>query len=129
MTIANDLITNSLDVRGRIGAVVIQGCAPQYANAKSSLGKPLMIREYVQVINPKTSAQVAQQNKLKAAVAAWQSASQEIREQSRQTAIKRNITLYMAFVSDFIKAYSPTEGTVWDSGTTVWDSGTTVWDL
>jgi len=130
----------SLDVRGTISQIdplnpsvmqklVHQACSPQFANYHTKSGKPRMIRAWVQVINPKTPAQLTQQARLRAAVSAWQAADIETRQQAKDTAKKRGITLYMAFVSDFIKSYIPPAGTTWDAGATTWDAGATLWDI
>jgi hypothetical protein len=114
---------------GEMLKIVYQGCSPQFANYFNSQGKPRMVRTYVSVTNPGTPAQLARQEGMRQAVAAWQAATQSERETARYLADNRQITLYMAFISIWLKSYSPTIGTIWDGGATTWDSGSTTWDL
>lgn len=127
MSVEQLLINSSLDARGRLGTKVIQACAAQFANFHTGTGQPRMVREYVKVINPKTPGQVQQQNKLKLAVQAWQSATPEQKAEAMPLAQKKQISVYMAFVSIFIKNYQPAVGVQWDNGASIWDSGATVW--
>jgi len=128
MTAITDLIANSLDVRGKITNVVIQGTSPQFANFYTKNGQPRQVRTYTSPINPKTPAQLAQQAKMRAAVAAWQAATDEDKAKVAPIAKNRAITLYMAFLSEYIKNYIAPTGTTWDSDSTTWDSGNTTWD-
>lgn len=130
----------TLDVRGTIVEVnpdspgdfvrvVYQRTGNQFANYHTGTGAPRQRRAYVATPNPKTSAQLHQQAKLRAAVAAWHTADTATRETARPVAVARAITLYMAFVSNFMASYEPPLGTQWDAGATTWDSGLTTWDV
>jgi hypothetical protein len=108
---------------------VYQATSPQFANYYTKNGKPRMVRAYVAVVNPKTSAQLVQQNKLRLAVAAWHTASDLDKEPARTLAKQRDITIYMAYLSLWMKSYIAPVGTIWDSGATTWDSAATLWDV
>lgn len=135
-----DLKDISLDVKGTLSMfdpdsptsiikVVYQGTSPQFANYFTKSGQPRMVRAYAAVVNPGTPAQLARQEAMRVAVANWHAATAEEREIARETAINRQITLYMAYISLQLKSLNPVLGTVWDGGSTSWDSGTTLWDV
>lgn len=132
--------TITLDIKGTVRQitesspttpikVVYQGCNPQFANYYTKSGAPRMRRAYVAPENPKTPAQVAQQAKLAAAVVAWHATTPEVRAEYQARADRRKLTVYMTFISEFIKSYIPPIGTIWDAGATSWDSGATLWDI
>lgn len=137
-----DIKQNVLDIRGslvvpdeaapgEVKKVVFQGTAPQFANYRTGTGQPRMIRAHVIPADPRTPAQINQRTKMTMAVSAWHESTQAERLAFAETAKARGITVYMAFVSSYIKALPPLLGTVWDGGTTAWIDGstTTLWDI
>lgn len=119
------------DSPGDYKKVVFQGTGAQFANFRTGLDKPRMVRAHVIPTDPQTPTQLAQRGSLRAAVAAWQSADQDERNRALSIAQTRKITLYMAYISLSMAENPPLIGTIWDAGTTGWIDGATVtlWDL
>lgn len=107
---------------------VFQGAGAQFANYRNHLGKPCMKRAYVKQTPSRTPAQAAQRNKMQAAVLAWRNISQNQLHEAKQIAEKRAISVYMAFVGLFMKAYQATTANAWDDNTSVWDTTPSIWD-
>lgn len=107
------LASAGLGIRGTIRAyrdesslltqkLVIQGTAPELTHTRDPSGKPVQIRRHIVPHDPKTSTQLAQRDKMRQAVAAWHAADSAARASAKTTARTKNITLYMAFVSDYM---------------------------
>jgi hypothetical protein len=114
---------------GEVKKVVYQGTTPQFANYETNDGKPRQVREWVIPYDPKTTPQLKQREKLRRAVQAWFDSDQAQRETALATAIKKKVTLFMAFISDWIKASPPIEVLIWDYNSALWDTlPVGVWD-
>jgi len=129
--ILGKLIIPDPDNEGETKAVVYQGTSAQFANYTAGNKRPRMVREYVIQTPSNTPDQVTQREKMRIAVAMWQTATPEEKEEARPIAIEKNIPLYHAFLSLQIKQIEPVLGTIWDAGATVWIDGstTTIWDI
>jgi hypothetical protein len=134
-----DIRQLTLDVRGKLSIrdnpnsaavrkVVFQGTSAQFANYFTANGQPRMQRAYVVQTPSRTPAQAAMRNKMQAAVIAWRSASEAQLINAKKIAGKRAISVYMAFVGQFIKTAQPSQVIIWDTYQSNWDNGASQWD-
>lgn len=108
-------------------SVIVQGATEHNATHHDAAGKPILIYDKPQQTDPRRPAQLAQRAKMGRALAAWHAMTPEQREQFRQDAVRRRITIYQAAIS-FLLLHDAAGVTIWDNGATIWDGGTTRWD-
>lgn len=75
-----------------------------------------------------TPQQTAQRAAYAAACAAWQALTPEQQDAYDAPAERLGWTGFNLYVSEYLAAPAPVEGTIWDAGATTWDAGATVWD-
>lgn len=110
------------------GKVTFQRVRAGFGNLRGFGAYNLQMRAHVIPADPKTPAQLQRRAIMALAVAAWKAAAPEVKALFVPAAKARNITPYMAFVSQYLKSYVPTSESIWDGGASTWDSGATQWD-
>jgi hypothetical protein len=134
-----DLIKLGLDIRGTLTItpspqdntprkVVFQGASNITANYWTKTGQPRKVRVYVIPADPKTDAQIARRDWLRAGVAIWQALSAEEKAAWTKAGEARQITGYNAFNSSHLKAYTPPSAAQWDGSDTTWDDNGSTFD-
>lgn len=108
--------------------VVFQGCRPEAASYFTKSGKPMQTRAYINTPQASTSGAISRRGAMRDAMSAWHSATTEQRETARATALRRGLTLYNAYISDYLLAHKPASFTIWDYGATTWDNLKTLWE-
>ncbi len=96
---------NSLIVLGRIGNRVYQRTAPGKGNIPNGGRYDLQNRAYVAHNLSHTAAQITNQNKFRAAVAAWRLLTPAEQKNYRDAASQRGITAYNLFISNWLKTH------------------------
>ena len=110
------------------GKYVFQRVAPGLGNVVGTPGRVLQLRSHVIPFDPKTLPQIFHRMHFVNAVAAWHAATQEEKAVAIPTAEQKNITLFNAYISDWMRANHAPTSTSWDGGATTWDNGATTWD-
>jgi len=112
---------------GQYRRVVYQGTGAAFANLYNKHGRPRMKRVWILPPDPLTAPQAARRETMRQAVAAWQAADAAERESARHVANTKGISLYMAYVSKYLKANHPSTGILWETLSGAWDGGTAIW--
>jgi hypothetical protein len=127
------------DIRGKVSLrdnpnsaavrkVVFQGTSRQFANYLTPNGQPRMERAYVIQRPSRTPAQSVMRNKMQSAVIAWRTATEMQLLEAKKLAENRAISVYMAFIGQFIKNDKLNHTITWDKNPSLWDDGTSSWD-
>jgi hypothetical protein len=134
-----DIKKLTLDIRGKLSIrdnpnsaairqVVFQGTSAQFANYLTPNGQPRMERAYVIQTPSRTPRQAAMRNKMQSAVIAWRSATENQLLEAKKIAESRAISVYMAFISQFLKNTPSNQTITWDKNPSLWDNGASQWD-
>jgi hypothetical protein len=125
-------IAPALEIRGTVstptGKVVYQKVGRGFGNIANGRRYNWQQRRHVIPIDPKTTAQLAQRAKLRAANAAWHLLTPSEKSAFVTQAKQRGITTYNAYLSWHMQQVAPVTHTTWDAGSTTWDNNATVWD-
>lgn len=116
------------DIVPQTRKVVFQACRPEAATYFTTDGTPMQTRVYINTPQTSTSGALSRRGAMRDAMTAWHSATADQRGSARATALRRRLTLYNAYISDYLLANQPGTYTTWDFGQTTWDNLKTLWE-
>ena len=127
------LITGSINVPDPTAPtgwkrIIIQRTTKGLGNIPTRHPYDYQVKTWRLQADPKTFTKQAHRKRFGAAVAAWHDATLAERETARKTATKKSITLFNAYLSDYIRAHPVLARSLWDAGATSWDNNYSHWD-
>lgn len=113
-----DIIDLALEITGTVTVptstadptprkIVFQGASNVTANYWTKAGRPRQVRAHVIPADPKTPAQLARRDNMRAAVTAWQTLTDTEKTAWRDRASERGISGYNTFCSHHLKTFQP----------------------
>ena len=134
-----NIIDNVLSIKGKVlipdptalsgrRLVVVQGASEQNHNARDKLGRPIQIRSYVRGVATRTLKQSARRNKMTRSVMAWRQVTEVEKNALKSEADKKAITVYMAFVSKYMREAKQAGASSWNNEATRWNNDDVFWN-
>ncbi len=140
MSITNPEIVASLGLRlrGKITlppdatspsgrTIIIQGATEETANARDAAGRPIMIYDQPEQIDPKTTSQQLRRDIMAEAVEYYRNAPTPVRASYNDDAKERRITTWNAMMSGWLTSHNDRTRSHWDNDSSIWDAGISIW--